>query len=89
MANKLNLSLENKCLYKTQNIIEQSKLNKQEREKNILGAYSLLHTGKLQNKKILLIDDIFTTGSTVNECCKTIKNNSKPKEICVLTIAKD
>ena len=42
----------------------------------------------LYNKKILLVDDIYTTGSTVNECCKKL-SEAKPKKIGVLTIAKD
>lgn len=42
----------------------------------------------IQNKKILLVDDIYTTGSTVNECSKMLKL-AKAKKIDVLTIAKD
>ena len=42
----------------------------------------------LKNKNILLIDDIYTTGSTVNECSKMLKQ-AQPKKIGVLTLAKD
>ena len=89
LSKKLNIKLIKNALYKTKNIIEQSKLSKEEREENIQGVYSLVNSKELENKKILIIDDIFTTGSTVNECCKTIKNEVKVKDICVLTIAKD
>ena len=68
--------------------IEQSKLSKEEREQNIQGVYTLENPEKLENKKILLVDDIFTTGSTANECCKVLLS-AKPSEITVLTIAKD
>lgn len=78
----------NISLLKTKNIIEQSKLNKNERIKNIQGVYELRNKEILYNKKILLVDDIFTTGSTVNECSK-ILSDAKPKKIGVLTIAKD
>lgn len=78
----------NQCLFKAKNIIEQSKLNKEERQKNIQGVYELHNKKKLQDKKILLIDDIYTTGSTVGECSKILKQ-AKPKKIGVLTIAKD
>ena len=88
IAKKAGITLENDSLYKTKNIIEQSKLNKEERQKNIKGAYELIYPEKLENKKILLLDDIYTTGSTANECCK-ILNKAKPKGIDVLTIAKD
>ena len=76
------------CLIKNKNIIEQSKLNKEQRQKNIQGVYILKNKEKLINKKILLIDDIYTTGSTVNECCKVLQK-ARPKKIDVFTIAKD
>ena len=76
------------CLIKNKNIIEQSKLNKEQRQKNIQGVYILKNKEKLINKKILIIDDIYTTGSTVNECCKILQE-AKPKKIDVFTVAKD
>ena len=76
------------CLIKNKNIIEQSKLNKEQRQKNIQGVYILKNKEKLIDKKILLIDDIYTTGSTANECCKILQE-AKPKKIDVFTIAKD
>lgn len=76
------------CLFKTKNIIEQSKLNRQERIKNIQGAYELRNKELLQNKKILLIDDIYTTGSTANECSKMLKQ-AQVNKIGVFTLAKD
>ena len=88
IADKVEIRIDNKCLFKTKNIIEQSKLNKEERTNNIKGVYELKNSYRLENKKILLIDDIYTTGSTVNECCKVLKK-ANPKEIDVLVIAKD
>ena len=90
IAKNLDLSIKynNKCLLKTKNIIEQSKLNKEERFGNVQGAYELKNEELLYNKKILLVDDIYTTGSTVNECSK-ILSQAKPKKIGVFTIAKD
>ena len=88
LSKKLDIELVNNCLYKHKNIVEQSKLGKEERIRNIQGVYDLSNSKKLENKKILLVDDIFTTGSTANECCKTLKL-ANTKEIAVLTIAKD
>ena len=76
------------CLFKAKNIIEQSKLNKEERQSNIQGVYELRNPQQLRNKKIIILDDIYTTGSTINECCKILQK-AKPKTIRVLTIAKD
>lgn len=88
IAKRTNLRLENNCLFKIKNIIEQSKLNKEERLKNIQGVYELQNEEILHNRNIILIDDIHTTGSTVYECCKILKK-AKPEKIGVLTIAKD
>ena len=75
-------------VYKVKDRIEQSKLSKQEREKNLIGAYQLKNKYKIENKKILLVDDIYTTGSTVRECCKMLKM-AQVNKIGILTIAKD
>ena len=88
IANKTNLELVNNCLIKTKNIIEQSKLNKEDRQQNIQGVYSLQNERLITNKKILLVDDIYTTGSTVNECCRILQQ-ANPKTIGVLVLAKD
>lgn len=88
IAKRAQISYNNQCLFKTKNIVEQSKLNKEERQKNIQGVYELKHLQILENKKILLLDDIYTTGSTVNECCK-ILSQANPQKIDVFTIAKD
>lgn len=88
IAYNTNLVLEKESLYKIKDIVEQSKLNKENRLKNIQGVYELVNKEKLNKKKILLIDDIFTTGSTVNECSKVLRN-AKPNKIGVLTLAKD
>lgn len=88
IANNTELNIVNNCLYKTRDIIEQSKLNKEERIKNIQDVYELRNYKNLKGKNIILIDDIFTTGSTSNECCKILRK-ADLKEIGVLTIAKD
>ena len=88
IAKSTELKLENNCLYKNKDIIEQSKLNKEERIENIKNVYLIKNIKRLENKKVLLIDDIYTTGSTVNECSKVLKNSGIQK-ISILTIAKD
>ena len=88
IAEQTDLELMNNCLVKTKNIIEQSKLNKEDRIQNIQGVYELKNKQLIENKNILLIDDIYTTGSTVNECSKILKQGN-PKKIGILVLAKD
>jgi len=76
----------------------QAKLNKGSRIKNIAGAFSInSHVKKfgmeLENKdsiigkNILLVDDVFTTGSTMQECAKILRQNGA-KKIYGFTIAR-
>ena len=88
ISQSLKIPLQTNCLFKTKNIIEQSKLNKEQRKENIQNVYKLKNKEILKNKRILLIDDIYTTGSTVNECSKILQQGM-PKKIDVLVLAKD
>ena len=81
------LEFEN-AIQKTKNNLRQSLLSKEQRKQNVQNAYKLTNIEKIKDKKIILFDDIYTTGNTVNECAKILKQNGA-KEIIVLTIAKD
>lgn len=43
-----------------------------ERRQNVKGAFSVVSSRKVRKKSILLIDDVFTTGSTINECARVL-----------------
>ncbi len=85
---KKTLSLCLDAIEKIKNIVPQSTLDKENRLQNVQGVYQLKNKEQLENKKILLIDDIYTTGSTVKECAKVLQQVSV-KKIDVFTIAKD
>ncbi len=74
-------------LIKIKNTKSQSLLDENLRSLNVIDAFSLRNEKKLENKNILLLDDVITTGSTVAECIKTIKSNSNPQSIKVLCVA--
>ena len=38
----------------------------------MLGAYEVLHPERVQDKRVLLLDDIVTTGSTAGECARVL-----------------
>lgn len=86
------LQYKNDILIKIKNNLRQSSLKSEERKNNVKNVYTIkdLEKNKLevQNKNILLFDDIYTTGNTVSECIKTLKKLN-PKNIGVLTIFKD
>ena len=77
-------------LIKIKDTLPQSSLNKKQREENAKNVYKIINSKQLHNKKILVIDDIYTTGSTVNECSKLlIQKGIQKSNIGILTIAKD
>ena len=78
------------AILKMKNNQPQSSLSQEERVKNVQNVYKIneKYLQMLKNKKILLIDDIFTTGSTSNECSRILKS-SQAKSVGIFTIAKD
>jgi len=67
--------------------VTQTTLNKKERLKNIKGAFKVKDKDKFQAKNILLVDDVYTTGTTIKEAVKVLKE-AKVKEIYVFTLAR-
>ena len=63
-------------LVRVRNTKPQNNLTSKERAKNIKDAFALVdETIDLKGKRIMLIDDIFTTGSTMNECARVLKKH--------------
>lgn len=54
----------------------------EKRRANINGVYNVIDEDMVRGKRILLIDDIITTGSTLSECAKTLKMYGAEKVIC-------
>lgn len=88
LSEKLYIEFSLNNLVKIKDTKKQSTLTKIERTQNLKDAFEVKNKGILKNKKIILFDDIFTTGSTVNECCNVLKK-AGVKEIAVLTLAVD
>ncbi len=65
----------------------QTELSFTDRINNVKGAFELKHKNGFINKKILIIDDVFTTGSTVSEVSYLLKENAVAK-VDVLTLAR-
>ncbi|NQT22846.1 MAG: ComF family protein [Candidatus Omnitrophica bacterium] len=63
---------------KTRHTIAQNRLNKKQRHENIKGSFTL-NRNVLRGKNILLIDDILTTGATLNECARVLLEGGAKK----------
>jgi len=75
-------------LEKTVDVAKQSTVGSREKRKaNIAGAYRVADEELISGKRILLIDDIVTTGSTLSECARTLLQGGA-KEVLCATIAR-
>ena len=86
LAFHLNATFKNDCLIKTQNTKTQTKKNRLARGKNNLDLFILRHSKELDNKNILLVDDVITTGATIEACATTLLKAQNTK-IYVATMA--
>jgi ComF family protein len=65
----------------------QTQLTEEERRKNMRGAFALRTGASVAEKSVLLVDDVYTSGATVNECSRTLKRGGA-KQVYVLTLAR-
>ena len=65
----------------------QTQLSEEERRRNVRGAFSVRRPEAIRGQRVLLIDDVYTSGATVNECCRAL-NRAGAKESYVLTLAR-
>ncbi len=65
----------------------QTTLSRQERLRNLRQAFSVRQPEAVAGKRVLLIDDVYTTGTTVNECAKVLKK-AGAASVRVLTLAR-
>lgn len=57
------------------------------RRANVLGAYRVLDPAQVAGKRILLVDDVLTTGATLSECGKTLRLAGSGELVCAVIAA--
>ncbi len=77
-----------KGLHRLRNTAPQLGLDIRSRKSNLRGAFGLRRAEHLAGQDVLLIDDVFTTGTTVGEICSLLKSESQVRQILVLTLAR-
>jgi ComF family protein len=76
---ELGIPANNKLLKRIRHTETQTKLNSLERRANVQDAFKLKRGAKVKGKRIILVDDVITTGSTVSECAKVLKQAGADK----------
>ena len=83
----LQIPLSPDCLIKIKTTLPQVELSESERQENIRNAFSVKNDSQIARKKILLIDDVYTTGATMEECARILKA-SGAKQVWGLAVAR-
>ncbi len=72
MSSVLGIALDKKNLYRCRNTDSQTKKSRSERLLNMKDAFALRNEAALQHKHVLLIDDLLTTGATLESCALSL-----------------
>ena len=72
IARLMNVHHDGKILSRIRYTNTQTQLSSLERISNVRGAFVIKKPGQIRQKNVLLVDDVFTTGSTMNECAKVL-----------------
>jgi len=76
-----------RALKKVKDTPVQIALKKKERKKNLKGAFQVKDQKAIQGKAVVLVDDVYTTGATVNECSRALLKGGATR-VAVLTVAR-
>lgn len=74
-------------LVRHRHTVAQSSLDREARQQNIIGAFGIRNPDLIRGKRLLIIDDVFTTGATIREAVSELWT-ADPVEIDVLTVAR-
>lgn len=83
----INLPVDERVLQRVAATQTQTKLSRTDRAKNVRGAFAVRKGVRLASKKIIVLDDMFTTGATTSDCARALRG-AGAAEVCVWTVAR-
>lgn len=86
LSRRLGIALSSNNLIKVKQTLPQAGLTRAQRITNLDGAFKLKHPEEIKEKKLLLIDDVYTTGTTINKCAHLLLKQKA--DVVVLTLAR-
>ena len=87
LAKEWQVPMARRLLKRTRWTEPQVNLTSKQRENNVRGAFELAHAEAVKGKRVMLVDDVVTTGSTVQECAKVLKKGGAAS-VHVVTVAR-
>ncbi len=87
LAAAVPLPLVTRCVARVTPTRTQTLLSRAERAANVRHAFVVKHPGPVQRKRIVLVDDVLTTGATTNACARALRQ-AGAAEVCVWTLAR-
>jgi ComF family protein len=87
LSSRLSLPMLPDALVRTRPTEPQITLSAAERRDNVKGAFTVTRPDRIAGKRILLLDDVMTTGSTMDECAKELKK-AGAEAVVAVTIAR-
>lgn len=81
------IQLDTEILARTRDTASQIGLTRPQRRSNVRGAFAVLKPERIQDRSILIVDDVMTTGTTAGECARVLRR-AGAKEVFVATVAR-
>jgi ComF family protein len=86
LSRMINIDYQEKVLVKVKNILPQTSLEAKERRKNVSNVFQVAKNAEIKEKTFVIIDDVYTTGATIQECSRVLKK-AGAKDVRAFTIA--
>jgi ComF family protein len=83
VASELGTPLDYLSLIRKRDTPSQTGLGRKQRRSNVANAFSVTSAAIFKGTRVLLVDDVLTTGYTLNECARTLKKSGALKVICL------
>jgi len=87
LSHATRIALNKKLLRRVRFTNTQTRLTRPERAANMRGAFAMRHGARLDGERVILVDDVFTTGATTSACAQALLT-AGADEVCVWTVAR-